>query len=186
MKHVYVLAAAVLVALGGAAGARAQEPKHLAEMEKLAFLAGDWEGEARYRTGPGQPQTVSQRETAERRLGGTVLVVEGIGTTRPAGGEGARVVHHAFAVLSYDAGAGRFMVRAYKADGQTIDAEATVGDRTLAWGFQDPRAGRIRYTVTLTERGEWHEVGEATRDGAVWHKFMEMTLSRVGQPPPTR
>jgi hypothetical protein len=180
MTHIRVLAA-VLVALVGASGATAQEPKHVAEMKRLDFLVGRWQGEARYQMGPGQQQTVSQTEIVETKLGGAVLAVEGIGK---AGGE--RVVHHAFAVLAYDAKAGRFTLRAHKADGSVIDVEPQVGDRTLVWGFPDPRAGQIRYTVRLTERGEWHEVGEASRDGATWHKFMEMTLARVGESAPAR
>jgi hypothetical protein len=33
--------------------------------------------------------------------------------------------------------------------------------------------------MTLTEKGEWHEVGEYSLDGKAWTKFIEMTLTRV-------
>ena len=63
--------------------------------------------------------------------------------------------------------------------GLFVDVEPKVGDRGVAWSFEDPRLGRIRYTMRLTERGEWHEVGESSRDGSTWSTFFEATLRKV-------
>jgi hypothetical protein len=60
-----------------------------------------------------------------------------------------------------------------------VDAEATVGDKSLIWSFRDPRAGQIRFTIKLDEQGRWFEIGEISMDGKGWHKFFEMTLQRV-------
>ena len=46
------------------------------------------------------------------------------------------------------------------------------------WGFAVPQAGRVRFTITLTQAGEWWEIGEFSRDGATWAKFFEMTLKK--------
>jgi hypothetical protein len=31
----------------------------------------------------------------------------------------------------------------------------------------------------VTEKGEWNEVGEFSRDGEKWMQFFEMTLTKV-------
>lgn len=41
-----------------------------------------------------------------------------------------------------------------------------------------PRGGTIRYTMDLTDAGEWHEIGERSSDGTKWEKFFEMTLRK--------
>jgi hypothetical protein len=92
-------------------------------------------------------------------------------------------VHHAFAVVSYDVDAKRFTMRAFKGEGRMVDPELKIGDRSIVWSFEDPRVGRMRYTMTLNERGdargEWFEIGESTRDGAAWTRFFEATLRKV-------
>lgn len=52
-------------------------------------------------------------------------------------------------------------------------ATVTVVDTTA------PQGGDIRFTITLTEKDEWHEAGEFSRDGKNWIEFFEMTLQRV-------
>jgi hypothetical protein len=70
-------------------------------------------------------------------------------------------------------------MRAYRADGQRVDADVKVAPNEMVWGFDDPRIGRIRYTMRLNEKGQWHEVGEVSRDaGQSWFQFFEMTLDR--------
>ena len=51
------------------------------------------------------------------------------------------------------------------------------------WGFDYPGAGRVRFTIGLDAQGQWHEVGEFSRDGTQWMQNFEMTLHRV---PPAR
>ncbi|HEV2844661.1 MAG TPA: hypothetical protein VG477_07435, partial [Thermoanaerobaculia bacterium] len=47
------------------------------------------------------------------------------------------------------------------------------------WGFALPQGGRIRYTIKLTDKGEWYETGEYSPDEKTWHQFHEMTLRKV-------
>lgn len=149
------------------------------EIAKLSWLEGEWRGPAWMMTGPGTRHTADQWEKVYRAAGGTVLVIQGIGKATNAGPETGMIVHDAFAVLFWDAQLRRFTVRTFVSTGQTLEVKAEVGDRRLTWGFEHPQAGLTRYTIALTPSGEWHEVGESSRDrGATWFQFMEMTLRK--------
>jgi hypothetical protein len=149
-----------------------------AAMQRLAFLVGEWRGPASMQMGPGAPVQVAQHELVTLAAGGTVLAIVGRGTISQGGTE--RVVHDAFATVWYDETAERYRMRAHLATGQTVDAEPRVSRDTLVWGFQHPQAGHIRYTVTLSPTGEWHEIGERSADGdSGWTRFLEMRLQRV-------
>ncbi len=50
-----------------------------AAMQKLAFLIGDWSGEASVLRGPGQFVDLAQTEHAEFKLDGLILMIEGVG-----------------------------------------------------------------------------------------------------------
>ncbi len=148
-------------------------------VESVAMLLGRWEGEAWIDMGPRGRQTLTQREWVTTAAGGSTFVVTGQGTARlPDGTE--QLMFDAFAVLYRDRSGGLAM-RAFRRDGVWVDPTITARDRGLVWSFEDPRAGLIRYTMTLTPDGKWHEEGERSPDGgATWIKFMEMTLSRLG------
>jgi hypothetical protein len=158
--------------------AQAPAAAALAAMQRLDFRVGSWEGEGQMRRGPGEPKPVHVTERITGKLGGQVLLLEGLGTVPgPEGGEPI-VVHQAFGVLSYDPASGEYRLRAFTAEGRSVDADVEVGDERLVWGFETPR-GRVRYTLALDEQGRWHEVGEFSPDGATWSSFFEMTLERV-------
>ena len=50
------------------------------------------------------------------------------------------------------------------------EAQDSVADRKLVWGFAVPQSGRVRFTITLTPAGEWSEVGEFSSDGTAWSR----------------
>ncbi|HMV46461.1 MAG TPA: hypothetical protein PLD20_15425 [Blastocatellia bacterium] len=150
------------------------------EMKKPAFLIGDWHGEGWIEMGPGKRSTFKQTETVQSKLNGTVLIVEGLGKGKIGNTGEEGVIHNALAVISYDAAAKKYQFRAFRADGNYIDAAATVGDKQLVWGFRDPQRGtEIKYTIKLTDAGQWREVGEFSMDGKQWRQFFEMTLQRA-------
>jgi hypothetical protein len=161
-----------------AAPAGAQRPSFGAAVDSamapLAWLIGEWEG-----TGTTQSRTGSQpaavREKVEGRLGGRVLVIEGIGREPSAGGDG-RVVHHAFGVLSYDAERKQYVFRAFS-EGGMVDAETRLAGGVFTWEMAIPE-GRIRYHIQR-DGEEWLETGEYSLDGTTWRKFFEMRLRRV-------
>ena len=156
--------------------ARASDP-----MRELDYLIGRWTGEGSILLGPEGPQPARVTEVAESKLGGELLLIEGTGVALIEGEE--KQVHHGLALIRYDREAGGYRALTCKAGGICSEVEVVVGDRTARWGFDDERVGTVRYRLRITESGEWHEVGEVSRDmGATWVKFMEMTLRR--QTPP--
>lgn len=180
MRTVFFLLAACLFSAPSASAQTTASSDADSPMDPLAFLAGEWEGEGWMMVGPNQRHTFVQKEHVETRLDGNLMLIEGLGR---ASEDTSRVVHHAFAVVSYNAADGLYVMRAHRANGagtQSIDAEATVEDGAFVWGFDDPRAGTIRYTIREDADGRWFEIGEMSRDGgATWFQFFEMTLERV-------
>ncbi len=170
----------VLLLMFATASAQSPGTGSSEEMKKLAFLAGDWRGEGWIEMGPGKRSMFIQTETVQSKLNGTVLIVEGLGKGKIGGTGEEGVIHNALAVISYDSAAKKHQFRAFRADGNYIDATATVGDKQLVWGFRDPQRGtEIRYTIKLTDVGQWREVGEFSMDGKQWRQFFEMTLQRA-------
>jgi hypothetical protein len=178
MRRSISLCAAAL--LCGSTSLAAQAALPAGPMRQLDWLVGEWQGAGTMTRGPGQRVEGSIVERATSHAGGYAMTLSGLGKAAVPGGDSI-VVHDAFAMLWHDADAGRFRLKTFRANGHTVDADIEVGERRIVWGFPDPRAGQIRFTVALTPEGRWHEVGEFSRDGATWMKFFEMTLSRVGK-----
>ena len=159
-----------------------QEPQpasaQVEEMKKLSFLVGEWKGEGWTEFVPGQRRTATATEKGQVKLGGTVLMLEGMGTTKRPGSQEEIVVHNALGILSYDSNAKLYRLRSYLANGRWIDADAKFTDKGFQWGFQ-VQGMSMRYTVKLNEKGEWFEFGEMSQDGKTWRQFHEMTLQRV-------
>jgi hypothetical protein len=154
--------------------AQTAESGQRAEMKKLDWLTGNWKGAGWIQMGPQGRKEFTQTEAIQSKLDGLVLIIEGQGKAK----EDGSTVHSALAFVSYDERAKTFRWRAFTAEGRQTDTVATVGTHTLEWGLDIPQRGRMRYTIKLNEKGEWHEVGEMSQDGRTWHKFFEMTLQR--------
>lgn len=151
----------------------------VAEMRKLDFLVGDWKGAGWIEMGPGQRHDFIGVERVQRKLGGGVLLVEGLHKSKLPGKDEEVVVHNALAVLSFDEQAKLYRFRANLLDGRYTDAEAKVlSPGVMQWGFKSPNGPTIRFTISLTDKGEWHEVGELSMDGKTWRQFFEMKLQR--------
>ena len=143
------------------------------EMKKLDWFVGHWKGAGWVQVGPQERHEFTQTETIEAKLGGLVLVIEGSGKAK----EDGSTVHTALAFVSYDPRANKFRWHAFTPEGQ-IDTEAKVGTDTLEWTLEIPQRGRMRYTITRNEQGEWFEVGEMIQEDQTRHKFFEMTLRK--------
>lgn len=150
------------------------------EMSKLDWLVGDWKGEATVMGGPGKGEVALQTERVQFRQGGKILVVEGLGKRKLADGTAGDVVHDAFGVIWYDESAKKYRFESWTAQrGHTENAWFEVtGPTSAQWGFDVPN-GKIRFTITRTEKGEWSEVGEFSPDGGTrWFKSIEMKLAK--------
>lgn len=168
-------AAVLLFALFTATAAFAAD-----EMQKLAFLQGEWKGEAWIQMGPGEPEYVIQTERVTPKAGGKVLLIEGLGKRKLANGAAGDVVHDALAVISWNEEKKSYRFDTYVADKPGVDTMLEVtAPNTAVWGFTTPQGHKIRYTINLNKKGEWREVGEFSRDGATWTKFFDMTLQKV-------
>jgi len=153
--------------------------KQLEAMKKLDFLVGEWKGEGWTEMVPGQRKSSPIRESVQPKLGGMVLLVEGLGKHKVPGKDEEVTVHNAVGILSYDERAGIYRLRSYVLSGQSTDAEARFTDGGFQWGFKAGPSLSFRYTVKLTDKGEWFEIGEMSPDGTSWRKFHEMTLQKM-------
>lgn len=148
------------------------------QMRKLAYFAGEWEGAATMRTGPGPEQTIKQSEYVQYKLDSTVLVIEGTGRD-----DNNQVVFNALAVVNFNAPTRDYALRSYLKDGRTTAAYFNVVEENkFEWGFDIPgNTGKVRYTIILDPDAKtWHEVGEFSADGAAWMKFIDMRLRKKG------
>lgn len=174
------LAVALLALAPALAAAQPPGQANRDALKKLAFLEGKWAGPATAHHGPGPGLTLRQTEDVQLRVSGTVLVIEGIGRGKRPGSDQEAVLFNALAVISFDPAAKEYRMKAYRAEGLAVEPHLTVGDRGFVWGFRDEQHKvDVRYTMRLTDKGEWHEVGEVSLDGKTWRKTFEMTLAKV-------
>jgi hypothetical protein len=170
-----------LLACVAAVPAFAQTPdfgrdEQLAEMKKLDWMIGEWKGSGTS-TMPGRAGTSDVYEKIERRLDGLALLVEGVGRKTEAGKE--TKVHHALAMLRWAPDCKCYRFPSHTMHGSFVDAEMRImEDKRVVWGFKTP-GGEMRYTIRHTDKGQWNEIGEMSRDGKNWIKHFDMTLDRV-------
>lgn len=180
MRVSFLLFAGLLFAAPMMAQPHMQPPTaHQEAIQEVDFMVGTWEGTGWMQMSPDRRATLNSKEIVEKKLDGTMLLIEGLHTTDVEGAPEPVVIHHAMAMLTYDPEAETYRFRSALASGRTGNFEGRAENGTFVWGFDDAN-GRIRYTITLNEAGEWFEIGEMSRDGgATWFQFFEMTLRRT-------
>lgn len=145
-----------------------------AAMKKLEFLVGKWSGEARLWRSPEQPLVVLQTEEVQYKLGGLVLVIEGVGRTVADN----KPVLQALGIISYDDEAGAFHMRAFN-DGRFLETDVRLLEdgEGLAWGFG---LGDIRTNSTLrvSDKENWTELTEITVGSQPTRRFLELAVKR--------
>ena len=87
-----------------------------AAMKKLDFLVGDWSGQASATRGAGVVVEMNQTESAQFKLGGLILMIEGIGRTKADGD----LALQALGLISFDDATGTYRMRAYN-DGRWLE-----------------------------------------------------------------
>lgn len=151
------------------------------KMKLFAFWEGHWQGEGTMQMGPGPAKKSSVDENLEFRLGGTVMLIEGIGKAFNSQTNESEVVHHAMAILSFDQATNEYKFHTYLKDGRSTPALLKIiGENKYEWGFDSPN-GKIKYSITIDpEKRTWNETGEFSNDnGTSWIKFFEMNLKKV-------
>ena len=178
-----LLFSAPLLLTGPAAFGQAPAPpkSQIEAMKKLDRWVGEWKGSGWASAGPGQRHEFTIVEKVQRKLAGSVLLVEGRGTKK--GDKDAEVVvHEALAVVSYDDGAKRYRWEAHDLRGQAIRVEPKLIDGGLEWGFRSGERGvTVRFTIKFDEK-RWHEVGEASTDGKTWDRAGEKPVLTAEDP----
>ena len=151
------------------------KPETLKAVNKLSFLIGNWKGTGWIQMGP-EKHSFDQTETIDSKVNGTVIQIDGLGTDEKNPGN---IIHQAYAIISYDLEKKEYLMKAYRGDGAQIDADAKlIDDHTFQWGFSNPMAGRIQFTISIVNN-KWTEIGEMSRDGGkTWFKYFEMVLDK--------
>ena len=173
---VAALAASLLLAASATAQAPTLQPAGTAEqrqaMQILSWMDGEWIGEATVSMGPGQTTTHPHTERIGPMLGGSIKVIEG----RSVSEDGAPAFN-AFAVISWDDAADRYVMRSY-ANGQVGDFPLEATADGFSWVAPAP-GGEVRYVTTFRD-GEWVEVGHFVMPGRDPIPVIELRLRRRG------
>jgi hypothetical protein len=145
-----------------------------AAMKKLGFLVGDWFGVASVLHGPSQFAELAQTESAQFKLDGLVLMIEGVGRTKTDG----KPALQALGLISFDDETGTYKMRAFN-DGRWLETDVKLADdgNSISWGFA---LGEFKTTTVLriNENGEWTEHGELVIGDRPPQKMMELKVRR--------
>ena len=144
-------------------------------MKKLDFLVGEWSGHASAARGPGVVIELDQSESAQFKLDGLVLMIEGVGRTKSDG----TLALQALGLISFDDASGSYRMRAFN-DGRWLETEVKLldGGNGMSWGFS---LGDIitKSVLRINEKGEWTELAEITIGARPPQKLMELAVRRV-------
>ena len=167
--------------IGATISVSAQSPDSVQRVaiKKLDWWVGQWKGEAWTSMGPGRRDTTNMVETIRKNLDATIILIEGLGRRKMPQMVEGEIVHHAFAVLSYDEKRKSYRWQSWRIPGGVYnETEPAVTEQSFQWSMETPR-GKIRYTATLNEKGEWEEIGGFSTDGQTWRPFFGMLLRRM-------
>ncbi|MFC7379076.1 DUF1579 domain-containing protein [Brevundimonas sp. GCM10030266] len=178
MVRLRLASALVAFSLLAAAPAVAQvqqpagSPAQREHVGALDFLDGEWRGTATT-TMPGHTTVLTQTERVGSLLGGSVKLIEGGGYAADGSTQ-----FNAFAVLSWDERAGKYLFRSY-ANGYTGEYPFERTENGFRWEMPAGPNAMIKY-VAVVENGTWHEVGDYVAEGQPPRRFIELRLTRVG------
>ena len=141
-------------------------------LKKLDFLVGKWTGEARLRHGPSEPIELLQTEEAQYKLGGLILVIEGVGRAKSSG----QPLLQAFGIISYDDESRMYRMRAFN-DGRFLEAEVRLLEegKGITWGFALQRIS-THSVLRINMSGEWTEIAEITTGSEPPKKLLELIV----------
>lgn len=150
-------------------------------MKKLEFLTRNWQGAAKVSTGPNQSLVLDQHEQVEYRLDGNMLIIEGKGY------RDENLSFNAVAVITYHEPKQEYQMQTWlNADEMKNTQSASdiapywreVAEGVWEWGFEVAQGGKIKYTLSLNEKGQWVEQGEYSPDGSTWYQSFNMVLDK--------
>jgi hypothetical protein len=169
--HLGLTGAALLLATP-AAVAQSPPPAPQAAMRPFDRWIGEWSGSGWSTSATGERTEFTLVESVRPKVGGSVLLLEGRGTTASG-----TVTHDGLVVLYYDEKAGGYRWNGHDLGRAPIDAEAKLVDGGLEWSIAPDGRTTVRFRIQFDEK-RWHEVGEVSVGGTTWTRFMEMNLLR--------
>ena len=179
MKKTFTFIAALLAVTGSLA--QADPAAQRAAMEKISWLAGQWDGSSTSRGREGETRSAST-ESVRLAAGGTALLIQGRHyRLLPDGGRG-EVVHDTAGLINFDPASGKYRFTTQLQNGQGGVFDGTMQGNTFSWRLPLPQA-HVRYDIARNERGQWSEAGFYCRDGAECQQIFSMTLDRKGDAP---
>ena len=145
-----------------------------AAMKKLSFLVGKWTGECRLLQRSGDLVSVAQSEEAQYKLGGLVLVIEGLGQSKTDG----TMAMQALGIITFDDASGTYQMRAFN-DGRFVEAEVKLllEGNGITWGFSSEKY-KTASVLRVSEEGVWTERSEITIGSQPPVTFLEMAVHR--------
>ena len=147
-------------------------------IKKLSWLLGEWSGTSVVNMGGKKNTIVYVNESVRPSLDSTIYIINGQGFERDSLTKKDVIVHDAFAVVSFDDKQNKFRWSAWRIPGGTYgDLEITLGDKSFEWSTK-VQGGQTRYKARLNEKGQWIEVGEFSKDGIKWFKYITLTLDK--------
>lgn len=181
MKNLFVISALFLglaIGHGYAQGLGKASDELKQQMQKVAYLAGKWKGEAITKQRNGPDTKIAQEENIFYKLDNTILVIEGTGRNPQNANE---IMFNAFAVLCYDEQAKEFKMTSHLKDGSKTDAYfKVVAENNFVWGFDVQNNAKIRYEIKLDPKTKsWYETGEYSPDDINWYPFIELKLTKL-------
>ena len=150
-----------------------------AAMKRLGFLVGEWSGEGSVLRGPGQFVELAQTESAQFKLDGLVLVIEGVGRTKAEG----KLALQALGLISFDDETGIYKMRAFN-DGRWLETEVKLADggNSISWGFTLGEF-KTKTVMRINENGEWTELGELVIGDRPPQRMMDLKVRRRNSGP---
>jgi hypothetical protein len=133
-------------------------------LKTLDWMVDKWEGESWLEFAPGQRKTNHSLETVQSKVGGAVLLIEGYHKGKIAGQpETAEdvITDKYSSILLDDSKAERHRFIAFTARQGYGDFQVKVADECWEWETTTP-SGRVRFTITHSDKDEWSEKGEAS------------------------
>ena len=141
------------------------------KMRSLAWLDGEWRGEATIAM-PGGDLMIIQTERIGPMLDGGAKVIEGRGYTFDG-----KLAFNALGVVTYDAYAKKYEIHSLN-DGRTCIFPLQVTNEGYNWQTPAGPNSTIQYVVKFRD-GLWIETGSLVTKNAPAKQFIEMRLKRV-------
>jgi len=137
------------------------------EIQKLAFIVGEWEGEGWMMGRDGSRNSFTQSEHIQFKLDSTAILIEGLGKNN------GQIIHNAMAIVAYNKQEKNYTFNSFLSTGHGGSFKAELKEDKFYWYPNE----NMRYIIYLNEKGQWYEIGEMKRQDS-WFQFFEMTLDK--------